>query len=117
MAYVLEEKRRPKLLYLPLGVVLKKRDGTQRAAEIGYIQPDEQEQVRAILNYEIEQGNTYPQDKVLTPEGFKAYYLSYDCFVLRDTTQKKVLGSFYIKPQLPWTVQPYLQRRIPCRER
>ena len=58
----------------------------------------------------IEEGRTYPQEgPVDDVEGFKAYYLSHDVFVLRDVKAREetngqgnsILGAFYVKPNFP----------------
>ncbi|KAI9203161.1 acyl-CoA N-acyltransferase [Polychytrium aggregatum] len=57
-------------------------------------------ELRQLLNYEIEQGNTYPQEEPLDPTTFEAYFLSYDAFVALDEAGS-LLGTFYVKPNFP----------------
>ena len=88
---------------LPLYKVLK----NQLAVELDYMKPSEQEAVRSLLNFVINEGKTYPQNKPLSPEAFAAYWLSQDAFVVRTSAQdathkpKEVLGAFYLKPNFP----------------
>ncbi|MDB9306167.1 N-acetyltransferase [Nodularia spumigena CS-591/12] len=77
------------------------------AIELDYMKPEEQEEVRSLLNCVINEGKTYPQNKLLSQQAFAAYWLSQDAFVVRtsaqDTTHKpkEVLGAFYLKPNFP----------------
>lgn len=69
--------------------------------------------VHKLLNDEIEQGDTYPQDQPLTREQFVNYYFSYFVAVLvsgeyPNTTplteinfEQDFLGCYYIKPNYP----------------
>ncbi|KAH3766149.1 acyl-CoA N-acyltransferase [Pelomyxa schiedti] len=58
--------------------------------------------VRDILNFEIEQGNSYPQENPLSTEEFCNYFLSHEAFVLcHDVMQRDVIGAFYVKPNFP----------------
>ncbi|ORZ37304.1 hypothetical protein BCR44DRAFT_1430889, partial [Catenaria anguillulae PL171] len=80
--------------------------------------------LHALLNHEITQGNTYPQEHTLDANAFKAYFLSADAFVaLRNVNpplslsapgdesdpaswpahlvKTHVAGTFYIKPNFP----------------
>ncbi|MBE9200280.1 MULTISPECIES: N-acetyltransferase [unclassified Nodularia (in: cyanobacteria)] len=88
---------------LPLDQVLK----NELAVELDYMQPQEQEAVRSLLNVVINEGKTYPQNKPLSQAAFAAYWLSQDAFVVRTSAQdgihkpKEVLGAFYIKPNFP----------------
>ncbi|KXS09687.1 acyl-CoA N-acyltransferase [Gonapodya prolifera JEL478] len=59
------------------------------------------EQMRELLNHEIRDGKTYPQETELDPEAFAAYFLSYDAFAARDAAGGELLGCFYIKPNFP----------------
>ena len=66
----------------------------------------EQEQVRALFNAAVIEGKTYPQDKPLSEEEFKAYWLSRDAFVVKGVEEtgrqklrdKAVLGAFFSSP-------------------
>ncbi|MEH2231187.1 MAG: N-acetyltransferase [Nostoc sp.] len=75
--------------------------------ELDYMQPQEHEDVRALLNVVIVEGKTYPQKQPLSPTEFSAYWLSKDAFVVRtsvvDPTHKpkEILGAFYLKPNFP----------------
>ncbi|MDZ8188700.1 MAG: N-acetyltransferase [Nostoc sp. ChiSLP02] len=72
--------------------------------ELDYIQPQDEEAVRALLNTVIIEGQTYPQKQPLSQAEFSAYWLSKDAFVVRassvDVTNKpqEILGSFYLRP-------------------
>ncbi|MDZ7960857.1 MAG: N-acetyltransferase [Aulosira sp. DedQUE10] len=72
--------------------------------ELDYMHPQEQEEVRALLNLVITEGKTYPQKQPLSPAEFAAYWLSQDAFVVRAVEQsatqktKDILGAFYVKP-------------------
>ena len=69
----------------------------------------EQEQVRALFNAAVIEGKTYPQDKLLSKEEFKASWLSRDAFVVRGVEEtgrqkmkdKAVLGAFFLKSNFP----------------
>ncbi|MEH2055439.1 MAG: N-acetyltransferase [Nostoc sp.] len=75
--------------------------------ELDYMNPQEQEVVRALLNVVIIEGKTYPQKQPLSQAEFSAYWLSKDAFVVRtsvvDPTHKpkEILGAFYLKPNFP----------------
>ncbi|BAY32468.1 GCN5-related N-acetyltransferase [Nostoc carneum NIES-2107] len=75
--------------------------------ELDYMHPQEQEEVRALLNLVITEGKTYPQKQSLSPAEFAAYWLSQDAFVVRAIEQgathqpKDILGAFYLKPNFP----------------
>lgn len=57
------------------------------------------DQLFAIMNKVIRDGNTYPIEEELSKEEFKSYYCSYFLGVLLDKSiANKVIGSFYIKP-------------------
>ena len=61
------------------------------------------DQLYDLLNHEITNGTTYPQETELNTDEFKNYFLSYDCFVVsyakgEDAT---VLGTFYVTPNFP----------------
>lgn len=72
-------------------------NGTQ--VELDFIQPQEQETVRALLNRVVLAGQTYPQDRPLSASEFAAYWLAADAFVVR--ADGEVLGAFYLKPNFP----------------
>ncbi|KXS10594.1 hypothetical protein M427DRAFT_61954 [Gonapodya prolifera JEL478] len=57
--------------------------------------------LRELLNLEIRDGETYPQETELDPQRFSAYFLSYDAFAARDASSGELLGCFYIKPKFP----------------
>ncbi|MBW4555657.1 MAG: GNAT family N-acetyltransferase [Trichormus sp. ATA11-4-KO1] len=88
---------------LPFNQVLK----NGLVVELDYMQPEEQEVVRSLLNVVILEDKTYPQTKPLSEAEFATYWLSQDAFVVRactqDTTHKpqEVLGAFYLKPNFP----------------
>jgi ribosomal protein S18 acetylase RimI-like enzyme len=75
--------------------------------KIEYFQEERDfEEVRALLNLEIEEGNTYPYKSLMDESNFRAYFLSGDAFVLRlqdpdDESHDVVLGTFYVKPNFP----------------
>lgn len=97
-------------MQLPRQTILK--DGTR--IELGAMTANEQEEVRALLNIVIIDGQTYPQAQPLNEEEFAAYWMSGDTFVVRlvndlgkdlgdnrPKTQEKILGAFYLKPNFP----------------
>lgn len=107
-------------MQLPTEKALK--NGTR--VELDYMRPQEQEEVRALLNRIVLEGQTYPQAQPLSKAEFAAYWMSQDAFVVRtgDTSgqgQTKILGAFYLKPNFPgrcshicnagFIVQPALQ--------
>jgi L-amino acid N-acyltransferase YncA len=76
--------------------------------ELDEMRADESEEVRALLNAAIGEGQSYPQSQPLDEAGFRAYWLSRDAFVVRviETTDPmqpigRVLGAFYLKPNFP----------------
>ena len=77
--------------------------------ELDWMHLQEQEQVRALFNAVVIEGKTYPQDKPLSEEEFKAYWLSRDAFVVKGVEEtgrqklrdKAVLGAFFLKPNFP----------------
>lgn len=75
--------------------------------ELDYMNPQEQEVVRALLNVVIVEGKTYPQKQPLSQAEFSAYWLSKDAFVVRTSVvnpthkPKEILGAFYLKPNFP----------------
>ena len=64
-----------------------------------------------LLNYELEDGRSWPFESQLSLDGFRAYFLSHAAFVVRtvkadaDAEEEedgdRVLGAFYIKPNFP----------------
>lgn len=93
-------------IQLPLCKAL--RDGTQ--VEVDYMRPDEKETVRSLLNFFVEEGLSYPQERSLTEQEFAAYWMARDAFVVRPVNPKPdageqppatILGAFYIKPNFP----------------
>jgi L-amino acid N-acyltransferase YncA len=82
-------------------------DGVQ--VELDWMQPQEQEKVRALFNTIVIEGNTYPQTQPLTVEEFNAYWLNRDAFVVRtvEATEREgvgrnsTVGAFFIKPNFP----------------
>lgn len=82
------------------------RNGT--AVELDWMQPQEREQVRALFNTIVTEGNTYPQFYPLTVDEFHAYWLNRDAFVVRTTEATELgsldnatVGAFFIKPNFP----------------
>ena len=72
------------------------------------MQPQEQEQVRQLLNVIILEGQTYPQRQPLTETEFVSYWASHDAFVVRavrgaskQKSSQEILGAFYLKPNFP----------------
>jgi hypothetical protein len=71
--------------------------------ELDWMQPQEQEKVRALFNTIVIEGNTYPQTQALTVEEFNAYWLNRDAFVVRtvETTEREdvecntTVGAFF----------------------
>jgi len=79
--------------------------------------------IRDMLNKEIREGISYPQDVELTPEEFNQYFLGGECFWVKRKSKdisskandienqntiranpdysKEVMGVFYIKPNYP----------------
>ncbi|KAI8062654.1 hypothetical protein BC940DRAFT_308406 [Gongronella butleri] len=82
-------------------------------ATLHRIEPDNEALIAFLFNLvntEIEDGSTYPQENIFDMDGFLAYFLAYDAFVLvkGDTVPNKaedmeenVLGTFYVKPNYP----------------
>jgi len=56
--------------------------------------------LQEMLNFEIVDGRTYPQEAPMDLAQFKTYFLAYDAFVL-ETVDKQVVGTFYVKPNFP----------------
>jgi L-amino acid N-acyltransferase YncA len=92
-------------MHLPI----RKKINNGIVVELDWMYAEEQEQVRALFNTVILEGNTYPQDKPLLVDEFTAYWLSRDAFVVRTVeetgiqqlTGKTVLGAFFLKPNFP----------------
>ncbi|KAL0484942.1 L-azetidine-2-carboxylic acid acetyltransferase [Acrasis kona] len=65
-------------------------------------QNDEEQlsKLHEMLNHEIRNGNSYPQEAELTREQWKAYFLSAEAFVSKNE-EGEVMGTFYIKPNFP----------------
>eukprot|EP00123_Amoebidium_parasiticum_P016656 comp23535_c1_seq3/m.39644 comp23535_c1_seq3/g.39644 ORF comp23535_c1_seq3/g.39644 comp23535_c1_seq3/m.39644 type:complete len:219 (-) comp23535_c1_seq3:268-924(-) len=63
--------------------------------------PADAPSLQAILNGEIEAGDSYPHEHVLDEEVFEAYFLSADAFVARAKDTGKVFGGFYVKSNFP----------------
>ncbi|KAJ3141417.1 hypothetical protein HK100_007047 [Physocladia obscura] len=89
---------------LPVHAILK--DGTRVVLEqaSATLLSDEAvvSRLNAMLNYEIDQGNTYPQEFTLDRDSFKAYFLSAAAFVLRAVDNaNEIIGTFYVKPNYP----------------
>jgi GNAT superfamily N-acetyltransferase len=91
------------LTYLPLhfpafnqvlgDLVLERIDGSNA---------DDLAVCREMLNHEIDQGNSYPQEHRMDDAQFKAYFLSHDAFVVRQSHGvRSIVGMFYIKPNFP----------------
>ncbi len=90
-------------MQLPLYKTL--RNGIK--VELDSMHPEEQEEVRKLLNVVILEGQTYPQKQPLSPSEFAAYWLNQDAFVVRPTAEyatqqpKEIWGAFYLKPNFP----------------
>jgi len=103
MAYVIKAKpKAPKPKRLPIFTKLK--DGTE--IEIDRLSDSKEYEkdsdiVRSILNHEIEEGISYPQEDTLSADDFRAYFLSAEAFVARKCATGEIMGSFYIKPNYP----------------
>eukprot|EP00730_Choanoeca_flexa_P014612 TRINITY_DN6452_c0_g1_i1.p1 TRINITY_DN6452_c0_g1~~TRINITY_DN6452_c0_g1_i1.p1 ORF type:complete len:193 (+),score=8.63 TRINITY_DN6452_c0_g1_i1:66-644(+) len=98
-AYVFEGSHILKpLSYLPL----HKTTGTGFRIFVERADPERDlEPARAILNEIIVDGQTYPFEKPLDRDAFKAYFFSHDPFVARCEQSGEVVGIFYIKPNFP----------------
>ena len=55
----------------------------------------------AIFKDIIDDGQTYPLERVDTMDDFRSYFLSHDCFVCVDADSDEVYGGFYVKPNFP----------------
>jgi RimJ/RimL family protein N-acetyltransferase len=62
---------------------------------------DDAEEIRAMLNDAIEDGDSYPYEAPMDAAAFRAYFLSHECLVLRATATQEVIGAAYIKPNFP----------------
>ncbi|MGJ5675458.1 MAG: N-acetyltransferase family protein [Nostochopsis sp.] len=75
--------------------------------ELDYMHPEEQEEVRKLLNLVILEGKTYPQKQPLSPSEFAAFWLNQDAFVVKRAAEsatlqsKEIWGAFYLKPNFP----------------
>jgi L-amino acid N-acyltransferase YncA len=56
--------------------------------------------IHKLLNDEILDGRTYPQEDLMDLQQFKRYFLSNDAFVLLSSN-REVVGTFYVKPNFP----------------
>ena len=91
-------------MYLPV----RKELNNGIAVELDWMQLREKERVRALFNTVVIEGKTYPQDKPLSDEEFKAYWLR-DSFVVRAVEDniiqqlkgKPIVGAFFLKPNFP----------------
>jgi len=101
-AYVMKARPKcPKPKRLPIKHVLK--DGTE--VELDSVNESKDlekdlEVLRGMLNAEIDEGISYPQDTLQSPEDFKAYFMSGDAFVVRNKGHE-ILSTFYIKQNYP----------------
>lgn len=82
----------PKVIHLPIQESLP----TGIQVELDFIHPQEQEQVRALVNRAIAEGLSFAQDRPLSPAEFAADWLAGDGFVAR--ADGEVLGAFNLKP-------------------
>ena len=99
MAYVIKSKKSDVALpYLPISAVVK---NNRKVTLDRYADADEPE-VHAIMQHIVNvEGDSYPQEDLSDLADFRAYYLSHDVFVCKDSSSGEVLGSFYIKPNFP----------------
>ncbi|KAJ3170933.1 hypothetical protein HDU87_008635 [Geranomyces variabilis] len=96
-------------LPLPIHVTLK--DGSPARVTRFDVNGDAPllDSLHALMNAEIAAGNTYPQEELLSEQGFQQYFLSNDAFVVKrrtkteqeDSGKEEALGMFYIKPNFP----------------
>ncbi len=72
--------------------------------ELDYMQHQETEQVKKLLNTIVIEGKSYPQKQPLTELEFDAYWLLGDAFVVKavdpsnQSLSQEILAAFYIKP-------------------
>ena len=99
MAYVIEKKTsaKDKIMYLPKEIILPK---TKEKVILDFYRSSDYKTVYEIMKGVVEEGLTYPQE-TMDEKHFENYYLSHDCFVMRDEKNENVLGSFYVKPNFP----------------
>ena len=99
MAYVIKSKKSDVVLpYLPISAVVK---NNRKVTLDRYADADEPE-VHSIMQHIVNvEGDSYPQEDLSDLADFRAYYLSHDVFVCKDSGSGEVLGSFYIKPNFP----------------
>jgi len=57
--------------------------------------------LHGMLNEEIQNGNTYPQEHQLNLEEWRNYFLTAAAFVALSDNGDTVYGTFYIKPNFP----------------
>jgi L-amino acid N-acyltransferase YncA len=103
MTFVIDEA------LVPMHLPVRKTLSSGIAVELDWMQPQEREQVRALFNTIVTEGNTYPQTQPLTVEEFNAYWLSRDAFVVRTLEATEIeslgrnatVGAFFIKPNFP----------------
>ncbi|TPX32846.1 hypothetical protein SmJEL517_g04122 [Synchytrium microbalum] len=88
-------------LPLPLVAKLPTTNATTKLVSVDKSNNDLVETLRGLLNLEILNGSTYPQENGLDRAQFEAYFLSYDAFVLIRDSDQAVLGTFYVKPNYP----------------
>lgn len=90
------------LSYLPLSIPAYNE--TLGELTLERISGESSEDVAAchqMLNHEIEQGNSYPQEEPLTEAQFRAYFLSHDAFLVRKVSTGQPIACFYVKPNFP----------------
>ncbi len=83
---------------LPLPLKDQLKDGT--LVNVVHVDQSQHEALHELLNLEIRAGNSYPQEKELTLDEFRAYFLGGDAFSVIDKNGE-LLGAFYIKPNYP----------------
>ena len=101
MAYIFKPKNSRRLNFLPMEFTTSK----QLQVRLDYFEEDRDFHFcQNMLNYEIEQGNSYPFQDSMNEKEFRSYFLSGDAFVLRQIASQKdesPLACFYIKPNFP----------------
>ncbi|XP_078661253.1 uncharacterized protein LOC144905455 [Branchiostoma floridae x Branchiostoma belcheri] len=97
--YVIKSKgSSQRLPYLPVLMSLP----SGRQVSLDHYREQDEQQVFCIFKKIVEDGQSYPQEKVESLQDFRDYYLSHDVFVARDVTEtEEVLGAFYVKPNFP----------------
>nr|XP_042905335.1 N-acetyltransferase aca1 [Parasteatoda tepidariorum] len=96
MAYVVQKKATKFVEYLPMEIPLDKANET---IVLDYFKPSDYDGLYEIFKEAIDEGQTYPQD-FMDHGQFERYYLSDAVFVARSTNGK-VVGGFYVKPNYP----------------